>query len=97
MMLRQHAFTVASLAKLWGVSTSFVYDRCQSGDLRGAFKLGGKLWRIPLATVEDYERRQQETSGWISVPAPEPEAHNIEPTSSTRQDASVARMIRLAG
>ena len=49
-------YTVAALAKLWGTSTSFVYNLLNAGALPG-FKLGGKLWRIKAADVEAYECR----------------------------------------
>lgn len=48
--------TARSLAERWGVSTTMIYDMLHAGDLPG-FRLGGKLWRIPIAEVEKYERR----------------------------------------
>ncbi|WP_370182576.1 helix-turn-helix domain-containing protein [Alteriqipengyuania sp.] len=41
------------LAERWGCSTTLIYDLLAAGTLRG-FKLG-KLWRIPVAAVEEYE------------------------------------------
>jgi excisionase family DNA binding protein len=50
------AYSVTSLAKCWGVSTTMVYEEIRSGRLE-AFKLGGKLYRIRKETVEAYEAR----------------------------------------
>ena len=49
-------YTVATLARVWGVSSTFIYDLLARGELPG-FKLGGKLWRIKAADVEAYECR----------------------------------------
>ena len=53
-------YTVATLAKRWGTSTTFVYNLLERGELSG-FKLGGKLWRIKAADVEAYECRPRST------------------------------------
>jgi excisionase family DNA binding protein len=89
----QQAHTPATLAKFWGVSSSFVYDLCKSGRLPGAFKLGGKLWRIPVTAVEAYELRQQEAAIEL-IPPPVAEPVVIVAAPSSRE---VARMIRRAG
>jgi len=54
-------YTVAMLAERWGVSSTFVYSLVQSGALV-AFRLGGKLWRVRVEAVEDYECRMQSVS-----------------------------------
>ncbi|MAM38506.1 MAG: hypothetical protein CL949_08375 [Erythrobacter sp.] len=43
----------ADLAERWGCSTTLIYDLLAAGTLRG-FKLG-KLWRVPVSAVEEYE------------------------------------------
>lgn len=43
----------AALAERWGCSTTLIYDLLAAGSLRG-FKLG-KLWRVPVSAVEEYE------------------------------------------
>ena len=50
------AWSVAALAEHWECSTTFVYQQIACGNLR-AWKLGGKLYRIPLDAVEEYEAR----------------------------------------
>lgn len=52
------AFTVASLAAHWGVSTGKVYEEIHAGRL-DAFKLGGKLYRIRPEAVAEYEREAE--------------------------------------
>jgi excisionase family DNA binding protein len=49
-------YTVAALAEHWGCSTSFIYEQIACGALP-AWKLGGKLYRIGAAAVEEYEAR----------------------------------------
>jgi excisionase family DNA binding protein len=51
------SFDVATLAKHWSVSTTFVYDLIAAGELP-AWRLGGKLWRIHPDAVGAYECRQ---------------------------------------
>jgi len=48
------AYSVAKLAEHWGVSTTFIYNLLNSGELEG-IKLGDKLWRIRAEAVERYE------------------------------------------
>lgn len=48
------AFTVASLAEHWCVSTDTVYAMIHSGRLK-AFRFGGKLYRIRPEEVEAFE------------------------------------------
>lgn len=50
------AWSVAALAEQWECSTTFVYQHIACGNLR-AWKLGGKLYRIPVDAVEEYEAR----------------------------------------
>lgn len=48
------AYTVASLAEHWSVSTDTVYAMIHSGRLQ-AFRFGGKLYRIWPEEVERFE------------------------------------------
>lgn len=50
------AYSVAMVAERWGTSDTFVYDQIKAGKLR-AFKLGGKLIRVPFDAVDDYEEQ----------------------------------------
>jgi excisionase family DNA binding protein len=82
----------AELAERWGCSTTLIYDLLAAGSLRG-FKLG-KLWRIPVAAVEDYE------SG-SPAPADAPQDAQTQDNGTYEAndpDASqVARITRLGG
>ena len=77
------AHTVAQVAAMWGVSTTFVYELINAGGLPGAFKLGNKLWRIPPLALDAYELRAQAghddtAEGEREIaPAPLPDAANI--------------------
>lgn len=48
------AYTVATLADRWAVSTDTVYAMIHSGRLK-AFRFGGKLYRIRPEEVERFE------------------------------------------
>lgn len=50
-------FSVTSLAEHWGVSTGTIYAMIKRGDLR-ATRLGGKLYRIATAEVEQIENAE---------------------------------------
>lgn len=58
----ERPYSPATLAKRWGCSTTLIYDLLNAGALPG-FR-AGKLWRIPAASVAEYEARPQ--------PAPDP-------------------------
>lgn len=47
-------YTVARLAERWECSDAFIYSEIKRGALR-AKRFGGKLIRIPVSAVEEYE------------------------------------------
>lgn len=51
-------YTIAKLAERWRCSEHHVRQLIASGELR-AFRIGAKLWRVPAAEVEDFERRKR--------------------------------------
>jgi excisionase family DNA binding protein len=69
--------TTSGVAARWGTSDTFVYGLMHSGQL-SAFRLGGKLWRIKLSAVEDYEKRGMEAVAAENAGAP-PTAMDITP------------------
>ena len=85
---RPRAYTVAQVAALWGVSDTFVYELCHSGQLPGAFKLGRKLWRIPPLALDAHELRAQagqgEDASGAAAASPAPAA----------DPAKIARLLR---
>lgn len=82
------AMTVASLAQHWGVSTTFVYDQIHAGRL-GAFRLGGKLWRIPVAAVEAYEE-----AATVQLAAPDPSPGSTSDQHAKLSPAQLGRLVR---
>jgi len=48
-------FTPEEVAERWKCSPSFVRRMVADGKMPGAFRLGGKLLRIPLETIEAVE------------------------------------------
>lgn len=83
MTISPHVLTVAMLAERWGTSDTFVYDEIKRGRLR-AFKLGGKLIRIRVDAVEQYE-----AAGIVQAGAPA-----ALPDNEPRSHAAVGRLIR---
>jgi excisionase family DNA binding protein len=55
-------FTPATLAEYWSCSEQHVRNMVARGELR-ALRLGGKLIRIRMADVEEYECRNGELRG----------------------------------
>lgn len=81
------AFTVASLAEHWRVSTDTVYAMIHSGRLQ-AFRFGGKLYRIRPEEVERFECQTQIT------PSNDFEA-SLPSSGATKTDATDIRLERL--
>jgi len=52
-------FTVAELAARFHRSASTVRDWCEHGRFEGAYKLNGRDWRIPQATVDTFLGEQR--------------------------------------
>lgn len=88
-MTLPRAYTVAQVASLWGVSDTFIYDLCHSGQLPGAFKLGRKLWRIPPAALDLYE---QEAAAAGETPEPEHAGSAASPPDAS----TIGRLTRRA-
>lgn len=44
------------LARHWGCSPNHVRNLIHSGQLR-AFKLGERLWRIPIEAIDEFEQQ----------------------------------------
>lgn len=82
------ALTVAMVAARWGTSDTFVYDQIKAGKLP-AFKLGGKLLRVKLEHVEEYEERGAISSPISEVPQ--------EPARAAPDPHNLARLVRAAG
>lgn len=55
----QRAVDVKTAAKLLGISRSFAYDLCVSGQLRA--KKVGQRWIVPLASIDEF----------LTLPAPD--------------------------
>jgi len=55
----QADFTVAELAARFHRSASTVRDWCEHGRFEGAYKLNGRDWRIPQATVDTFLGEQR--------------------------------------
>lgn len=73
-------FTPRQLAERWQVHKSTVSRLCQAGDLR-AFRVGD-LWRIPLESVEEFERRTANRDQAVApAPAAQPAARHHEEAS----------------
>ena len=69
---RPPVYSVAGLAPLWGVSDQFIYDEIRRGRLK-AMRFGGKLLRVRLDAVEEYERQASlvvVNEPQMSAPAP---------------------------
>src|SRR5689334_23115647 len=62
MTTRPDIYTPETLAAHWGCTARHVRNLIHRGQLR-AFPLGGKLWRIQAAAVEEFECRTNTASG----------------------------------
>jgi len=51
-------YSVAQAAHVLGVSTDVVLAMVHDGRLKGAFRSGKRLFRVPVASVTDYIERQ---------------------------------------
>lgn len=47
--------TPERLARYWGCSPNHIRNLIRSGELR-AFKIGERLWRIPIDAIEEFEK-----------------------------------------
>jgi hypothetical protein len=69
--------TIRDLARLFGKQPSTVRAWVERGDFPGAYKLHGKEWRVPVSSVEAFQKRQQgatsdtRLSAWRSVRRPD--------------------------
>lgn len=52
--------TVDDLAQRFGKAPSTIRAWCERGDFPGAYRRGGKEWRIPPAALESYQSVQRE-------------------------------------
>jgi len=50
-------YTVAELAAVFSRSESTVRGWCDGGEFEGAYKLGGKSWRVPRAAVPAFRAK----------------------------------------
>lgn len=80
------AFTVATLASHWSVSTDTVYAMIHSGRLK-AFRFGGKLYRIRPEEVERFECQTDTPSNDIGMHGPS--------SGEMKTDATDIRLERL--
>jgi excisionase family DNA binding protein len=51
-------YSVAEAAHVLGVSTDTVRLMIHDGRLKGAFRAGAKLWRVPVESIDAYIQRQ---------------------------------------
>ncbi|MBS7545736.1 helix-turn-helix transcriptional regulator [Ancylobacter oerskovii] len=56
-------YTPEEVAERWKCSPSFVRRMIADGKMPGAFRLGGKLLRIPIEAIEALERQSTISSG----------------------------------
>jgi len=56
--LPEPPYSVKEAASVLGVSDDLVRTMVHDGRLKGAFRSGSKLWRVPVATVTEYMTRQ---------------------------------------
>lgn len=94
--VKQTVFTPAMIAERWACSERHVRNMIDRGELR-AFRLGGKLWRVRIADIEDYECRIGELHDCAAnSPLPTPEAtENADDSRSqplTRARLNVLRL-----
>lgn len=84
----ERAYTPATLAERWDVSTDTVYAMIHAGKLQ-AFRFGGKLYRIRPDEVERFECQ-------TTTPSNDSEA-NSPSSGAMRTDATDIRLERLIG
>jgi len=51
-------YSTAEAAHLLGVSTDVVLALIHKGELKGAFRSGARLFKVPVAAIEAYQARQ---------------------------------------
>lgn len=78
--MNRQAYTPREIAERWQCSDRHVRNMINEGRLR-SFKLGGKLVRIPLSAVEEYEQCPQ-NSGSSSIEENSPSNGTKEPAAS---------------
>ncbi|MGH7426958.1 MAG: helix-turn-helix domain-containing protein [Gemmatimonadales bacterium] len=87
--------TIGDLARLFGKRPSTVRAWVERGDFPCAYKLHGKEWRVPVASVESFQNRQRRAkqdsglSAWRKVERP-----NATRRSETGHDAVTKRSPR---
>ena len=54
---KRQVTTPDEVARYWGCSPNHVRNLISRGELR-AFRLGARLWRIPVEAIAEYELRQ---------------------------------------
>ena len=87
--------TIGDLAQLFGKRPSTVRAWVERGDFTGAYKLHGKEWRIPVASVASFQNRQGRAksdsglSAWRKV-----KPSNATQRSETGQDPVTMRSPR---
>lgn len=72
-------YTPATLAAEWQCSAQHIRNLIDNGELR-AFRLGGKMFRIPADAVEEFLRSRNTLADQVETPAsPEPETDTMTP------------------
>ena len=61
--------TVGELAEYWAVSRQQIYKRIESGSL-SAIRLGVRIYRVPIESALEYERRAMVGTASVNEPAP---------------------------
>ncbi|AXS42634.1 DNA-binding protein [Breoghania sp. L-A4] len=83
------AYTPDEIAARWGCSANTVRAMIRSGELPG-FKLGGRLYRVPINAVE--EREKCEPTGRSST-----EESGVSSITTTWESAIDLRLARMTG
>lgn len=63
----QRVFTPEQVAAMWQCSSNHVRNLIHRGELR-AFRLGGRLFRIPAEAIQEFEAAKAEEQSSLSVP-----------------------------
>jgi excisionase family DNA binding protein len=86
--------TVAELADRWQVTTTTIYSLIYRGELR-AWRLGGKLWRINLDAIGEYECRDTPSDASAAPVETAASTATMSCTGETMPDRTVYRLARM--
>lgn len=88
-------FTTAMLAERWACSERHIRNMIDRGEIK-AWRIGGRLIRIPIAYVEEYECHLGESpSSEDSSPSPSTKEENVDDTRSQLLMRAKLNVLRL--